>query len=89
MKEKEDKKEDRKEDNTNRIRNDIIIDIRQNLGLEPNDKSMDDNINRMSLNEIFDRWCEWNGLINYGGKLRYVVSSIYGVDLNRINKKGN
>ncbi len=69
--------------NTERIRNDIIRDVRGNLGLEPDDLSQDDKINRMSPNEIFNRWCEWNGLINYGKKLMCVVGNIYGIDLNR------
>ena len=70
-----------KKKNTERIRNDIIRDVRENLGIEPDDTSKDDIINRMSLNEIFDRWCEWNGLINYGKRLRNVIGNIYGMEI--------
>jgi hypothetical protein len=68
--------------NTERINKKIIDDVRENLGLERGDTSKDDKINSMSLNEIFSRWCEWNGFINYSGIFRAVVSSIYGVDID-------
>lgn len=67
--------------NTEKISQDIIRDVRENLGVGPNDTSKDDDVNRMSLNEIFDRWCEWNGFINWSKPLRRVIGSIYGIDI--------
>jgi len=68
--------------NTERINKKIIGDVRENLGLEREDTSKDDKIDSMSPNEIFRRWCEWNGFINYSGIFREVVSSIYEVDID-------
>lgn len=31
----------------------------------------------LSKDECFDAWCEWNGLLNYGNKLREVYREIY------------
>lgn len=69
--------------NTERIRNDIIRDVRENLGVDLEDTSKDDMINRMSSNEIFKRWCEWNGLINYSKIIRDVIGNIYGIDIEK------
>ena len=68
--------------NTERINNRIIDDVRENLGLERGDISEDDKINNMSPNEIFNRWCEWNGFINYSKTFRAVIGSIYGMDID-------
>lgn len=68
--------------NTERINKDIIDDVRENLGLERGNSSKDDIIDSMSPNEIFRRWCEWHGFINYSGIFRAVISSIYGVDID-------
>ncbi len=68
--------------NTERINKKIIDDVRENLGLERGDISKDDKINIMSPNEIFNRWCEWNGFINYSKMFRAVIGSIYGIGLD-------
>lgn len=68
--------------NTERINKRIIDDVRENLGLERGDTSKDDKINSMSPNEIFDRWCEWNGFINYSKMFRAVIGNIYGVNID-------
>lgn len=68
--------------NTERVDKKIIGDVRENLGLEREDTSKDNRIDGMSPNEIFKRWCEWNGFINYSGTFREVISSIYGVDID-------
>ena len=68
--------------NTERINKSIIDDVRENLGLERGDVSKDDKINSMSPNEIFNRWCEWNGFINYSETFRAVIGSIYGMDVD-------
>lgn len=68
--------------NTERINKRIIDDVRENLGLEKGDTSKDDKINSMSSNEIFSRWCEWNGFINYSKTFRAVIGNIYDVDVD-------
>lgn len=69
--------------NTERIDKDIIRDIREYLDVDPDDSSKDDEINRMSPNEIFDKWCEWNGYIRLNEVFRRVIGSIYGIDIER------
>ena len=68
--------------NTERVSKNIIDDVRENLGLERGDTSKDDKIDNMSSNEIFERWCEWNGFINRSETFRRVVGSIYGIDID-------
>ena len=58
--------------------------VRQNLDLEPTDTSMDEEINNMSRNEVLNRVCEWEGLIDYGRVIREWIKDIYGVDLDRM-----
>lgn len=69
--------------NTDKIGHYIIKDVRENLGIGPDDTSKDDEINRMSLNEIFNRWCEWNGFINLSKQFRRVIGDIYGIDIEK------
>lgn len=69
-------------ENTERISKGIIDNVRENLGLEKGDTSKDDEINYMSPNDIFNRWCEWNGFINCSETFRAVICSIYGVDID-------
>jgi hypothetical protein len=69
--------------NTDKISQDIIRDVRENLGVFPNDTSKDGDINRMSPDEIFNRWCEWNGFINSSRRFKKVVGNIYGIDIDR------
>ena len=68
--------------NTERINKRIIDDVRENLGLKIGDTSKDDKINSMSPNEMFNRWCEWNGFINYSETFRAVIGNIYGVNID-------
>lgn len=69
--------------NTEKIDRRIIGDVRENLGIGRDDSSKDDEINRMSLNEIFNRWCEWNGYINLSEEFKRVIGNIYGIDIER------
>ncbi len=71
-----------KKKNTDRIDNDILNNVRENLGVESDDKSRDDEINMMSPSELFKRWCEWNGLINYSKEIKRVMGNIYGIDID-------
>ncbi len=67
---------------TERINKRIIDDVRESLGLKRGDTSKDDKINNMSPNEIFNRWCERNGFINYSETFRTVIGNIYGVNID-------
>ena len=59
----------------------VMKNVRQNLGLEPNDTSMDSEINNMSKREVFARCLEWEGIIGYEYKILSLISEIFGVDL--------
>ncbi len=69
--------------NTERIHESILDEIRENLGVNPGDTSMDEKINCMTRDGLFDRWCTWNGLINWGGKIRGAIREIYGVEFQQ------
>lgn len=69
----------------NRYPENIMEDLRQRKGLEPNDTICDDEINLMSPNEAFEEVLMWNGLIGYGYKIKSWIENIYGIDLNEVN----
>ena len=59
--------------------------IRQNLDIEPDDKSQDDRIEQMSNDELFNWRLEWEGIVNWGRTIKRYVEDIYGVNLdNRV-----
>lgn len=64
----------------------IMRKVRGNLNLELDDTSRDGEIEVMSKQEVFDRVCNWDGLINYGDTIIKWISQIYGIDLNKIDK---
>jgi len=78
---KNDEKNDAYKKNVERIDKDIINDIREYLGVEPDDTSKDEVINNMSLNQIFHYWCDRNGYINGSEKFKRVIGSIYAIDI--------
>lgn len=59
----------------------ILSYVRQNLGLNGNDNSQDQEIIKMSKSEILDRVCEWEGLINYGSTIKQWIEEIYNIKL--------
>lgn len=60
----------------------IMRTVRQNLGFDELDVSHDDKIMSMPRKDVFNRYCEWNGLINgYGYNLLNVLEDIYGINL--------
>lgn len=60
----------------------LLKNIRQNLGLEPDDTSQDDEINAMSKQEVFERYLTWQGIIGYSDRIISVIETIYNVDLD-------
>ena len=63
--------------------------VRQNLGLEPDDTSQDEEINAMSKQEVFDRFLTWQGIIGYSNRILSALEKIYGVDFEEIERSGN
>lgn len=60
----------------------ILKYVRQNLGLDdPTDKIKDDIISNMTKDEVLERVCNWNGLINYHNTIKGWIEDIYGIDL--------
>lgn len=70
---------ERLEPNTKRLPDIIISDIRKSLGVEPDDTSKDNIINTMDNDELFDKWCRWQGLINWSGRIRATIQVIYNL----------
>lgn len=54
----------------------IMENVRQNLGLEEDDTSRDDYIMSLSPEDVFDKYCNWEGLIGYGYMLWDVVKEL-------------
>lgn len=55
--------------------------IRQNLGEDKYDISIDDIINNMDSDEVFKRVCIWNNIVNFDTTIKNWVKDIYGVTL--------
>lgn len=60
----------------------IIRDVRQNMGLEPEDTSRDSEILTMTPAEIFDRWLEWQGIIGYSHRILSAIEEIFDINLD-------
>lgn len=65
----------------------IMMAVRQNLGLDFNNTSKDELINAMTRQEVFNRVCEWEGLINYGETIRDWIEDIWGIDLDDVAER--
>lgn len=59
----------------------IMKRVRQTFALEPDDTSMDGEINSMSRMEVFAKVLEWEGIIGYEYSIIDWVESIFKVDL--------
>lgn len=62
--------------------------VRQGMGLNAHDTSMDKYIDEMSPDIIFRDVCRWHGLL--GGRYLQIASwirGIYGIDLHEISEK--
>ena len=57
--------------------------VRGNLDLELDDKSHDEEIEAMSKQEVLNRVCNWDGLIDYGDTIIKWINQIYGIDLRK------
>ncbi|PRR87320.1 hypothetical protein [Bacillus atrophaeus] len=61
----------------------IIRYVRQRLGDDADDTSVDEDILKMSKNQVFSHVTKWNGLLgHYDETIKNWIKGIYGVDLN-------
>lgn len=66
----------------------IIKYVRQRLGLEKDDTSLDGEILEMSKNEVFKDVANWNGLLGgYDETIKGWINDIYGIDLDDDNNQ--
>ena len=55
---------------------DALYDVRQRLGADdPTSTECDAKIARMSASHFFDEWCNWNGLVGWGGQIRSTLDA--------------
>ena len=59
----------------------IMEELRQVMGFEEDDTSVDEEILKMSGFEFFNKWLEWNGIIGWTGSILSVIQMAYGIDL--------
>ena len=71
------------ENNSNKYSECIMEYVRQNLGLDKYDTSKDEDINKMSKNDIFEKVCNWNNLYWYSEYIKSWIKDIYGIDLDK------
>ena len=55
--------------------------IRQSLGRDKYDFSIDERIDGMNSDAVLERVCSWNGLINFDTAIKEWITDIYGVSL--------
>lgn len=67
--------------NTERLPKNILGDIRQSLGVNKDDTSKDDQINKMSNNELLKNFFIWHGFISYEYKIKNAIEKIYEIEL--------
>lgn len=55
----------------------VMRNVRQALGLEPYDNSLDTEINEMDKMDVFEKWLQWEGLFGYEHKIKNAVDDIF------------
>ena len=62
----------------NLYENYIMEAVRQNMDLEEDDTSRDEEIMAMPKSEVFERWLEWEGIMGgYGEMIRGAIVEIW------------
>ena len=56
--------------------------VRQSLGRDKYDFSIDERIDGMNSDEVLESVCSWNGLINFNTAIKEWITDIYGVSLS-------
>lgn len=58
--------------------------LKRRRGLEPGDVSEDAEIMSMAKQDVFNEYCQWNGLLlGYGYALLNVIENIYDINLQQ------
>jgi hypothetical protein len=55
----------------------VMRNVRQALGIEPDDISLDAEIEEMDETEVFRKWLQWEGIFGYTEKIKNAVDSIF------------
>lgn len=74
--------DERFENSPNKYPERIMRHVRAAFGLAGYDDSKDDEINRLTPDEVFKSVCEWHGLIRFDGLIKSWIKDIYGIDLS-------
>lgn len=62
----------------------IMEALRQRRELEPDDTSEDMKIMSMAKQDVFNEYCQWNGLLGgYGYDLLNIIENIYDINLQQ------
>ena len=59
----------------------VMQNVRENMGLEPDNTSRDKDIESLGRHEVFDIFLVWEGIIGYTNKIKDAISDIYNVNL--------
>lgn len=64
----------------------IVRTVRECLGLDEEDSSRDNIINRMSPSEVFRRCLEWEGIIGYNMRIISLIEDCWGIKIESEEK---
>lgn len=69
--------------NTERLSPNVLASIRGSLSpdLDEDDTSVDDKINRMGNDELFNRFLIWYGIIGYKEQIKNAAENVFNVEL--------
>lgn len=65
----------------------IMSDVREAMGFEPDCENGDDEIRVMSKTEVLDKVLQWNGIIGYGSTVKSWVQDIWNIDLDSMEEE--
>ena len=60
---------------------DVLRQLRESVMDDPIDSSKDHELSSDSAEELFTRWCNYEGLINYGSKLIRVIDQLRAAEV--------
>lgn len=55
----------------------VMRNVRQAFGLEHNDTSLDEKINKMDQMDVFEKWLQWEGIFGYTYRIKEAVDNIF------------
>lgn len=65
----------------------IMKKLRQREDLEPNDKSLDEQLQSMTPYQALSEVMEWEGFIGYTGTFKGWIKDTYGIDIDELVKR--